>query len=328
MYGTPRIYYHCYDTNLPRGGQKSVYQHVDVLNQGGYTAFAVHSMSEYRLRWFENDTRVTSWREVWRTFDPRRDYLVFPEDMGPRLAEYPGRKVIFNKNLFYGYWAARAENSEFDPYTLPELVGVLAVSRHNCEHLRFAYPNLMVRHVWENVNSGVFHFRSLQEKKRQIAYMPKSKLMLRTIHQTFRARAQAGLNNGAGVPWIALENKTESQTAQVLEDSLAFVFTSVEEGLSRACLEALLSGCVVFAHGNGPLAEYLPQNFCFKYGDAIGIVQAMERLLDSDFSSFESDALEGRQNALRYGPEQQRGSVCAAWEAIFNRACVPRQIAI
>jgi hypothetical protein len=72
-----------------------VYQHVDVLNQSGYTAFVVHGTPGYRLRWFENETRVIAWNELWRTFDPQRDYLVFPEDMGSRIAEYPGRKVIF-----------------------------------------------------------------------------------------------------------------------------------------------------------------------------------------------------------------------------------------
>jgi hypothetical protein len=328
MLSAPRLYYHCYDTNLPRGGQKSVYQHVDVLNHSGYTAFAVHSMPGYRLRWFENDTRVITWSEVWRTFDPRRDYLVFPEDMGARLAEYPGRKVIFNKNLFYGYWAASAENSGFDPYALPELAGVLAVSEHNFKHLKFAYPALTVCHVWENVDSGVFRFAPLKEKKRQIAYLPKSKLMLRAIHQTFRAREQARLNNAIGVPWIALENITELQAAQLLHDSIAFVFTSVEEGLSRACLEALLSGCVVFAFGNGPLVEYLPPNFCFEYGDAIGIVQAMERLLNSEFQLFESDVRRGRESALRYGPEQQCKSVCAAWETIFSQARLSQPLAV
>jgi glycosyltransferase involved in cell wall biosynthesis len=196
----------------------------------------------------------------------------------------------------------------------------MAVSEHNCRHLHFAYPYLPVCHVWEHIDPDVFHFRPLKQKKRQISYLPKSKLMLRTIHHTFQARARAGLTSGAGIPWIAIENRSEREAASLLEDSMAFVFTSIEEGLSRTCIEALLSGCVVLAYGHGPIPEYLPQNLCFKYGEAIEIVQAIERLMDSDFLSFESDVCQGRQNALRYGPEQQRSSVCAAWEEIFSRA--------
>jgi glycosyltransferase involved in cell wall biosynthesis len=114
---------------------------------------------------------------------------------------------------------------------------------------------------------------------------------------------------------------TELETARVLQESIAFVFASVEEGLARTPLEAMLSGCLVFAHGNGPIPEYLPKELCFVYGDAVGIVQEIEQLLHGDaphsvgrFSTLTQQSL---QNALLFNREQQRLSVCAAWEQIL-----------
>jgi glycosyltransferase involved in cell wall biosynthesis len=321
MSRSAKIFYHCYDTERRRGGQKSVYQHVDVLNQNGYEAFVVHSEAGYRIQWFDNNTRVISGTEFWRMFDPEYDYLVLPEDMGPRIMLFPGKKVVFNKNLFYGFSAIGGKPYNSDPYLSRGVVAAMTVSDHNCRNLRFAYPQLTVFRVWEHIDSSIFAFRSLKGKKRQIAYIPKSELTLRTIYRTFVARARAGLNGCSDVPWIALEHMTERETAQVLQESIAFVFASVEEGLGRTPLEAMLSGCLVFAHGNGPIPEYLPKSLCFEYGDAIGIVQEIEHLLHSNHPDsvrrFSNLVYQSVQNALRYNAEQQRQSVCAAWEQIL-----------
>src|SRR3954471_22628081 len=91
-----RIYYFCYDHNRPTGGQKHTYEHVDILQAAGMEAFAVHREPGLRLTWFENDTPVKPLPEVIADFQSVRDYWVLPEDLGPRITAFPGRKVIFN----------------------------------------------------------------------------------------------------------------------------------------------------------------------------------------------------------------------------------------
>jgi hypothetical protein len=323
MSDSPKIYYHCYDGEQPGGGQKSVYQHVDVLNMSGYEAYAVHTREQYRLHWFENSTAVMSWSDLWRKFDLQRDFLVLPETMGPLAAQYPGKKIIFNKNIFYGCRALGVDPKVLDPYALQDTFGVMAVSDHNCRHLEFAYPHLMVCRVWDHIDSNVFKFRPMKEKKRQIVFVPsKSKLMLLTVYNMFRARACIGLNSGVDVPWVPIANLTERQTARLLAESMALVFTSVEEGLPRTPLEAMLCGCAVFAYSNGPLSEYLPKKLCFEYGDALGMVQALEELFtkaDCRQEELDSEVQEYRRNAEMFTLERQRDSVCAAWERFFAR---------
>jgi len=316
-----RLFYHCYDHQRPTGGQKSTYQHVDVLNSSGYEAFAVHSDSAFRLRWFPNDTRTISWSEMWRLYDIHTDILVLPEDVGNRIAEYPGKKVIFNKNLYHGYRALGPLTS-VGVYDSPDLVGVMTVSDHNRRQLQFAFPDLLILKVVEHIDSSRFTLTTLDEKKRQLAYINKGGSLLLTTLHTLQARAFSKRNVARDLAWVAIENKTEQEVARVLRESLIFLFLSVEEGLGRMPLEALLSGCVLLTWDAGPIDEYVPDIFRFPYGDVVSLVSALEKMIEpsADLSSLQMEVLAGRDNALRYSAEEQKQSVCVAWEALLQRA--------
>src|SRR6185369_4415466 len=99
--GPRKIFYHCFDTDARGGGQKHTYQHVDILCAHGFDAYVVHEAPGYRLDWFRNETRVISRQEYEALFDPARDYVVLAETVGSDVTSYPGRKIIFNKNLYY-----------------------------------------------------------------------------------------------------------------------------------------------------------------------------------------------------------------------------------
>jgi hypothetical protein len=148
-----RIFYHCYDSNQPTGGQKSTYQHVDVLTRYGFEAYVVHSSPGFRLRWFDNNTPTTCWDKVWQTFDPDADILVLPEDLSRAIHQYRGKKVIFNKNLFYGFCALGVPSTFPDPYTLPDVIGAMVVSEHNRQSLEYAYPRLSDQGKTDNIHS-------------------------------------------------------------------------------------------------------------------------------------------------------------------------------
>jgi glycosyltransferase involved in cell wall biosynthesis len=53
-----RILVLCPDTDVPAGGVKQLYRHVDVLSEAGYEASIVHARPGFRCRWFENETPV------------------------------------------------------------------------------------------------------------------------------------------------------------------------------------------------------------------------------------------------------------------------------
>ncbi|HEY6969096.1 MAG TPA: glycosyltransferase [Candidatus Angelobacter sp.] len=324
MHDSPRIFYFCYDHKLPLGGQKSTYQHVDALNRCGFDAAVVHGKRDYRLTWFENETRVIAWEDFAIQFDAARDYLVLPEDLGRKIAAYPGRKVVFNKGAYNGFFSL-GFSSAMDPCLRQDVVAILTLSEHNRRHLQFAYPHLPVIRIWTAIDSSLFQFRTMPAKKPQIAYAPKSKIQLLTVLNMLKSRTQCGLNAGEQFSWILLQHKTESEVAEILGNSMAFVFCSVEEGCPRIPLEAMLCGCLPIAYGAGPLKEYLPRTLQCEYGNAIGMVRIIEQVMAWDPSSpfpFQKELDESYKTALTYSVEKQRETVCAAWETIFSMAGV------
>jgi glycosyltransferase involved in cell wall biosynthesis len=318
---TPKIFYFCYSHSHPNGGQKETYQHVDILNSSGFDAYAFHMQKGFRLEWFKNDTRTIDNEEFQKIYEISRDFIVLPEDLGVRILKFPGRKVIFNKNVFYGFASLGWTRPEQSPYEDPNIVSALTVSAHNQRYLQFAYPALKVHRVYGAIDQGIFAFKALAEKKLAVVSVPKMQNALRTLYHLLDSRAAKGLNKLQNLTWSVLRDRSEVEVATTLQNSLLFVFLSVEEGLPLSPLEAMSCGCLVVGYGAGPTEEYFPFHWPFAYGDILGVAQLIERICDvypSGIDAFQSIADAGRQRAALYSRERQRNSIVTAWEDIFR----------
>jgi hypothetical protein len=316
----PRLFYLCDDHDRPVGGQKHTYQHVDVLNRRGWNACVVHREKGVRLSWFENDTRVCSLEEFQAAFDRRTDFVIVPEDLGADILKIDGRKVIFNKNIFRGFMAFGRRRPSPDPYRHHDTVAAFVVSTHNAEQLRYAYPELDIFHVVMDLRPGVFTFEPLSQKKRQVVSVIKGRGSA-AAYQMFQARVEAGLIPRAPGDWMFLDGLSERNVAEVLRESLILVFQSVEEGLGRLPLEALLAGCVVIGYSAGPLKGVLPPQLCAAYANPVELCRLIESVLSADanrLQELQELVLKARDQALQYSSAQQEQSVCLAWQAIVD----------
>jgi hypothetical protein len=318
----PHIFYLCGDHQRPTGGQKHTYQHVDVLNRNGFSAYVVHGAPGFRLTWFDNETPVIDYAACVAMLDSERDFVVVSEDWAGFATELSARKVIFNKNIFNGFTILALSSSPYDPYRDPNVVAVLVVSAHNARQLRYAYPQLDVHQVMPDLHIERFSYVPLVRKCRQIAAIPKTRAVA-SVFQIFRARAAAGLLPGGDCEWVLLRDLHEREVADILARSLVFVFLSAEEGLGRMPLEAALSGCIVITYPNGPLRQLLPPDFCCDYADPVVVVRALESIVDAPPTRLEQmqahvDA--ARDVARLYSAHAQAQTVCAAWETILRKA--------
>src|SRR6267143_1171212 len=118
------------------GGVKQSYRHVDILNRNGYRAFIVHPGLE-KATWFENQTKTISLKQLQNQFKEEQDIIVVDEASHGLLKTLPGRKVIFNQNMYFGFSAITHENFSVNPI---DAIAILTVSKHNERYLRFAYP--------------------------------------------------------------------------------------------------------------------------------------------------------------------------------------------
>jgi hypothetical protein len=315
-----RIFYFCFSHNRPRGGNKHSYRHVDILNSGGLWAAAFHLEPGFsRYQWFENDTRVVGADEFRRLYRPGEDLVVLPEDLGAEIASFPGRKVIFNKNVYYGATSLGRTGSPIDPYLDDSVEAAFAVSEHNAAYLRMAYPGLSVFRLYPEIDGERFAFRSLGEKKALIATNGKARGDVMATFHLLRARAQQGLNGLSGFSWTFLEDLPQSRVIDALGDALFFLFLSTTEGFGRMPVEAMACGAVTLAYSVGATREFLPEECRFEVGDVVGIARRIESLTPRFATSTELERLrrEGRARAERFSLERQRRDVLQAWQSVL-----------
>ena len=60
----PTVYFWAPDYDVPSGGIRVVYRHVDILNAAKIPAAVLHRRADFRCTWFENQTRVLGSQDV------------------------------------------------------------------------------------------------------------------------------------------------------------------------------------------------------------------------------------------------------------------------
>ena len=320
----PRIFYWAYAHNNPSGGQKQMYRHVDILRHAGHEAYLVHFTEGFRITWFANSTSVIGPGEFRRLIRPD-DFVVLPEDLGQKLLCFPGRKIIFNQNLYFGFNALVGSESTSDlPFTHPDVCAMFVVSEHNQRCLRFAYPNLRLMRVKYGVDSNKFQFVPLSRKLRKIVTIRKggSVMDVEAIFRIVTSRAISGQNSClSSFEWVFLKDMSELEVQKILGEALMFVFLSFHEGLPILPLEAMSSGCLLAVHDAGPLREYIPEPYRFGVGDLPSIVSFIEKVTSAypdNLREFEPLAAAGRAVAAEYSTESEAINVLEIWDSLLG----------
>ncbi|AFZ32467.1 glycosyl transferase group 1 [Gloeocapsa sp. PCC 7428] len=318
-----KIFYFCFSDNQSSGGNKEIYKHTEILNRHGYEAYILHTTKNFKITWFHHHANIVYLDTFNKLIDRKNDFTVLPEDVGNDILSFPGNKIIFNQNIYYGFHIFNKQKPQPYPYLHPQVKGALVVSEHNKNYLRFAYPHLDIFRVFCGVDINKFRFQPLKKKKKQIACNPaKRPLDIAVIYHILQSRAEQGINNLNEYEWIFIENKTEVEVAQILQESLIFVFLSKEEGFPLMPLEAMACGCLIFAYNVAPLTEYVPPTFLFEPGDFLNIAKTIEAIAQSfpvAIESWETISESGRDTVLQYSLELEEQSVAKAWQEILQK---------
>jgi glycosyltransferase involved in cell wall biosynthesis len=296
---------------------------VDILRAHGREAYVRHTSPGYRLTWFANDTPVIDEHAFRDRFDPASDIIVLPEDLGTRIGTFPGRKVIFNQNVFYGFYTFGFRTPPEYPYLRDDVIGAMVVSEHNRDYLRFAFPQLPVHRVVNGIDASRFRFGDRSRKRLQIACVPtKAEMDLTQVIHILAARARQGLNRLQNLEWVHLRGLSEADVAQHLEQSLFLLFVNIHEGMGMLPLEAMLSGVVVAGYSGGPLVEYLSEDVAVtaRPGDCVALVQGIERVAawfrDED-DRWKAMVDGARHVASWHSPAREQQTVIDAWNALL-----------
>jgi hypothetical protein len=247
---SPRIIYLLPSDNSPIGGNKVIYRQIEIISNQGMQSFAFHAEkpgSSYS--WFSHNVRTL----MVGHFDPRSDFLVFPEMWAAVAAKFciPAglRYAIYVQN---GYLAHNSAGFTQDvvrqAYEHADLV--LSISSDTTEVISLTYPFVQHEKILRIFLSVPLVF-SPGNKERLITYMPRK---LRAHSERLSLYLQNILRDGWKLQ--AIENLDEQGVAELMSRSSIFLSFSELEGYGLPPIEAALSGNIVVGYTGEGAKEY------------------------------------------------------------------------
>jgi len=313
-----RILVLCPDWTHPSGGVRRIYRHVEILNALGYRAFVLHQKENFRCDWFESSAPLAQTAKSW-PLNPEEDLLVCPEYVAWQMVKAtPGvPKIIFNQGAYHTF-RGMSEKFESPPYLSPEFLGTTVVSDDSRAYLNYAFPTHPVVRIRHAIDSSMFY--PSEPKSRRIAYMPRK--LPADARQVIAILNQRGLVGE--FEFIAIENMTESQTAQILRDASIFLNFCSQEGFSLPPLEAMACGCLVIGYDGQGGREYLNNDLAIRIAeeDILGFVKALEAAVEGFRVAPEIPANKIRRAAeyvaTYHSSQREREDIAAAWQQLLT----------
>ena len=327
------------DMHRPVGGLAVLYGMADMLRQAGYDVALIHGRSRHLYSFAETQcdtfhlkallpleasrtrlplrqyisTRFKEWQSNPSTpaFVPQaNDVFVVPEFAYPEYAElFPQMPFVLitqDAGSFLRAFVRDVKKKHKDTVSVFSTSDVAAETVHELlgrHSIRLTLP--VVRP----------ELRADHPKKLQCAYMPR-KL------QSQSKRIVAALKDHpvmADVPIIAIENMTNAERDQVLNDSLIFLAFSDMEGFGLPPAEAMAAGSIVVGYTGVGAREYFSDDvgFVVEHGDMTGfIAQVKEVVGQYRADPAPLDALRARAARTiraRYTKERAQRDLLAGW---------------
>jgi hypothetical protein len=146
--------------------------------------------------------------------------LFLPKELGSATLDFPGRKIIDNRNLYYTYLPFGKSIPEQYPFLDESIKAMLACSEHNARHLKFAHPHLEVYVTGPAISPERFRYVPLTEKSRVIACSPKAEKHTLTLMHMLETRALSGLNALTGFAHLSEANRMGIQGVSTFKCNL------------------------------------------------------------------------------------------------------------
>ena len=337
------IYFLCPVNKKPAGGVKQIYRMVDILNKNGYTAFVLHK-KKHRESWFKNETSIKINPYIFKKLKyvnssgkigvfqkiilfffklisfhiKTEDILVYPEIAGDYLDKVSdNRYVIFNQNCYYTFENHSPGNPS--PYCSKNNLGTIVVSEDSKKYLQYAFPNLDIYRIYLGIDEQLF--KSSIKKKKQICYMPRK--LQNDIQQVISLLQQ----KESMKTWelVSIENKSEEEVAQILQESVFFLSFNHREGFGLPPVEAMLCGTYVIGYTGQGGREYFRPYFSspIENENILDFVETIDRMIKT-FETTPEAILQKTEDAKKLVAEcynflKEEESTLNAWNNLLKK---------
>lgn len=297
------IYFVCPDKKIPVGGVKQIYRQVEILRKNGVNAFVVHRKIGFKANWFENHVPIKYFPSIFHKIDKQRktkpfykvkyffkgifmnkntpeldSILVFPETLVTHIPPqlFVQEKVIFNQNCYYTFNEYKEGKTNYEIYQDKKTLLTIVVSQDSKDYLEYKFDDLSVVRISLGISEK---FCYNEEKKKQIAFMPR-KLPTDLLQLRLLLQDKKIFNDWN---WVAIDNKTECEVAEILKESAIYLSTNHIEGFGLPPAEAMACGCYVIGYtGNGG-KEYFKKEFSstVESGNVLDFAREIEYIVEA-----------------------------------------------
>jgi hypothetical protein len=321
----PRVFYCLADYDVPSGGVRVAYRHVDLLNRAGISAAVLHRRPGFRCTWFDHKTEIAYSRDT--VIEP--DDIVVVGELWVSLLERlsPGfRFVVFNQNAHLTW--QRASPATVKKYsTSPDLGAIVTVSDHGVRMLEQVSPRARVLRTHNSIDPLLFYV-GLEPRDRTIVYMPRRGR--REAEQVLGMLEARGVLEGWNV--LAIHGLSERDVANELRRATVFLSFAYQEGFGLPAAEAMACGAyVVGFHGFGGEEFFRPEfSYPIPSGDVVAFARAVEEVLTSEDREpgwcAAHGALAARFIADEYSRERESSDLITAFGPLTSQRQPTRRV--
>ncbi|UQA74861.1 glycosyltransferase [Sphingobacterium siyangense] len=324
MPNTPTIYFICPTNRSASGGVKQMYRQVQVLNEAGYHAIILHRKIGKVERWFHAKVPIKynpwlfkrlkyDYRQKKITFTKKiflkilrlischieKDaILVFPEIYGPRIHKIMplNKRVIFNQNCYYTFdHFGLDEDYKDTPYNSTDTLATIVASEDAKDYFNYAFPHIKTLKMNLGIDHNIFSLGT--NKKKQICFMPRK--LGGDVAQVINILRLTELPNDWSL--ISIDNKTESEVAAIMKESMIFLSFNFREGFGLPPVEAMACGCYIIGYIGQGGREYFNPSFttAVNEGNIIDYVESVKKIIDK-FNVNQDEMLEKGRLASKF----------------------------
>jgi hypothetical protein len=288
------------------------FRHVEALRDLGFSA-CIATADAAPPAWFKTTAPVVSLNDL----SPSEDVLVLPENNSGLLksfASWPKLKVVFCQNQ-YQIYRGLAGREDYGEYGVQHVICTGNLAAAVC---RRRLPRATILMLPYPIDTRLFHARS--PKKMQIAYSPRKRAQEAAfIFDLYRAENPSY----RAIPWVRIDQMSESQVAGVLAESALYLSLQRFESFGLSALEALACGCLTAGFtgfggrdyataGNG---FWAPEDDCLACVDRLA---EATRLLIEGGERCRAVTADGIDTANRYGYDPFKIRLRNCWNTILG----------
>jgi len=299
------IYYLIADYPAQSWGNGMIYEHVRILREAGYDAYALHHHTGFRPAWLEFDVPIRYLDEP--GFEPSADdVVVVPEILAASdvVQRHAWRRIVFVQGSFLIFRGLQT-HADYAELGYEAAMAVLPHVAHAVErHFGVSadvIPPFVARHFFEAAE-GRRERRvlfAMKEGYRALG-IPDQEIARRLLEKEVARRPDWSL--------VALEGFSHREVASLMRSSMFLVNVHSHEAFNTTVPEAMAAGCVAICYEAGGGVDFLQPGrnaIVFPNQQVYRLVERVCDLMDhcdENAALFERLRSEGRRTAASFDP--------------------------